>query len=443
MGRTPDFKAAFLSTLGSNRDHYSPFEDNAARWYKESQEKVLSVGHGIVNPPVDRDRDITSVRDVYLTVERETDAGLIVSGAKVVGTGAALTQYIFVGSYGTVPAGAKDFSAYFMIPTNSAGLKIISRASYEYSATALSSPFDSPLSSRMVENDGILVFDNVLVPWENIFCYHVAKANNFFIGSGFFYRAMLHGCVRFAVKLDFLSGLLAKGLDTTGTIDYRAVRARLGEVLSYRHIFWGLVDSMTSNPTPWPDGTVAAAYRFLHDLYGETLSDQVPPSRQQRWHLQIGARKETGYGAQACKIAAELAVHFERGRDPDRAIRFLQHAADNALRRSAYTDAITHLTKALALLSALPETPERAQRELDVQLALGPAFMATKGLAAPEVAQTYARARMLCEQVGETPQVFSALRGLAVFYQNRGVLPTARELRTGQSITVACCGMAR
>jgi predicted ATPase len=114
----------------------------------------------------------------------------------------------------------------------------------------------------------------------------------------------------------------------------------------------------------WPDGTVAAGYRFLHDLYRETLSDRIPPSRQQRWHLQIGIRKETGYGAQVREIAAELAVHFEQGRDADRAIRYLQHAADNALRRFAYTDAIMHLTKALALLSVLPETPERAQREL-------------------------------------------------------------------------------
>jgi predicted ATPase/DNA-binding winged helix-turn-helix (wHTH) protein len=178
----------------------------------------------------------------------------------------------------------------------------------------------------------------------------------------------------------------------------------------------------------WPDGTVAAEYSFRHDLYRDALYDRVPPSRQRRWHLQIGIRKETGYGAQAREVAAELAVHFEQGRDADRAIRYLRHAADNALRRSAYTDAITHLTKALALLSALPETPERPQRELDVQLALGPALVATKGMAAPEVEQTYARAQTLCAQVGETPQVFSALRGLCLFYQHRGTLLTARQV---------------
>ena len=110
----------------------------------------------------------------------------------------------------------------------------------------------------------------------------------------------------------------------------------------------------------WPDGTVAAGYSFRHDLYQDILYDRIPPGRQRRWHLQIGARKEPGYGARAREVAAELAVHFEQGRDMGRALRYLQHAADNALRRSAHTDAIAHLTRALALLAALPETPERA-----------------------------------------------------------------------------------
>src|SRR5207248_3727863 len=85
-------------------------------------------------------------------------------------------------------------------------------------------------------------------------------------------------------------------------------------------------------------------------------------------------------------------------------------------------------TTGLALLAILPETPARAQQELNLQMALGSALTANKGQAAPEVEQTYARARALCEQVGETPQLFPALRGLCRFYQNRGALPTAREL---------------
>jgi len=82
----------------------------------------------------------------------------------------------------------------------------------------------------------------------------------------------------------------------------------------------------------------------------------------------------------------------------------------------------------LELLAMFPETPARAQRELDLQIALGPALSATRGMAAPEVEQTYARARALCEQVGETPQLFPTLRGLYRFYLNRGALPTALVL---------------
>src|SRR5262249_55023194 len=82
----------------------------------------------------------------------------------------------------------------------------------------------------------------------------------------------------------------------------------------------------------------------------------------------------------------------------------------------------------LELLKTLPDTPERAQQELTLQLAQGAPLMATKGLAAPEVEQAYARALELCRHVGETPQLFPALAGLRIFYTARGELPTARAL---------------
>src|SRR5207249_4692843 len=96
-------------------------------------------------------------------------------------------------------------------------------------------------------------------------------------------------------------------------------------------------------------------------------------------HQQIGARKEAGYGAQARQIAAELAVHFARGHDAWRAVHYLQYAGENALRRSAYQEAITHLTTGLEVLTTLPETRERSQQELAVQMTLGMALRVTKG----------------------------------------------------------------
>src|SRR5207253_11002469 len=91
-------------------------------------------------------------------------------------------------------------------------------------------------------------------------------------------------------------------------------------------------------------------------------------------------------------------------------------------------EAISDLTKGLALLKTLANTPTRAQQELTLQVALGAPLMAAKGYAAPEVEQAYARARELCQQVGETPQLFRILGGLSTFYAVRGEVQTAREL---------------
>jgi len=178
----------------------------------------------------------------------------------------------------------------------------------------------------------------------------------------------------------------------------------------------------------WPDGTVAGRYRFTHALYQEVANHRLPAARRAQLHRRVGEREEAGYGPQVRERVAALAMHFARGQDTHRAVRYLQYAGENALQRSAHPEALQHLTQGLALLATLPETPARAQQELDVQIALGQAWSATKSHGAPEVEQTYARARALCAQVGETPQIFPALWGLWRFYNARGALPTVREL---------------
>ena len=194
MGRSPDYKASFLGTLGANAEFYAPYQQNALNWYRKAQEQCLFINHAIVNPPVDRGRPPDEVADVFIRAEKETDAGIIASGAKVVATGSALTHYNFLGFYGPTPLGRKDMALFAMIPINTRGLKLICRASYEMTAAVMGSPFDYPLSSRLDENDAILVLDKVLIPWENIFVYgDLEKANNFFPFSGFIPRFCFHG----------------------------------------------------------------------------------------------------------------------------------------------------------------------------------------------------------------------------------------------------------
>jgi DNA-binding winged helix-turn-helix (wHTH) protein/predicted ATPase len=184
----------------------------------------------------------------------------------------------------------------------------------------------------------------------------------------------------------------------------------------------------TSGAADWPDGTVASRYSFLHALYQEVLYERIPARRRQRLHQRIGEQEEHAYGARAKEIAAELAVHFEQGRDYRKAVQYLQQAGENATQRSAYVEAITHLTTALELLKMLPDTRERAQQELTLHVTLGVPLQATRSYSSPEVRTTYTRAWELCQRVGETRQLFSALLGLRRFHLVRGEFLRAREL---------------
>jgi len=180
-------------------------------------------------------------------------------------------------------------------------------------------------------------------------------------------------------------------------------------------------------PRTWPDGTITGSYAFTHALYQRILVQRIPPVRRLRLHQRIGERLETAYGAQVDTIAAELAIHFEQARDYDRALRYLQQAAENAVRRHAYRVALRYLDRGLQLLPHLSETPERTRHELRLQATLGPTLMAVKGTAAPEVEQAYLRARELCHQTEETSTLFPILRGLFASVVMQGKLATGRE----------------
>src|SRR6266516_4763448 len=278
LGRSPDYKAAFLNTLGANAEFYGKFVGNARAWHKRGQEAVLYLNHALVNPPIDRNKPVEEVKDVYITIQKETDAGIYVSGAKVVATNSALTHYNFLGQGGNavVPVHDTDLAVMFIAPMNAPGVKLICRASYEMMASRMGSPFDYPLSSRFDENDAIFVFDNAFIPWEDVLLHRdLEKLKTFFPQSGFLAGYQFQGCTRLAVKLDFLVGIIAKALRTTGADGFRGNQAMLGEVVAWRNLFWALTDAMAANPTPWVEDAVlpnvqsGSSYRvFAGDAYG-------------------------------------------------------------------------------------------------------------------------------------------------------------------------------
>jgi class 3 adenylate cyclase/predicted ATPase len=171
-----------------------------------------------------------------------------------------------------------------------------------------------------------------------------------------------------------------------------------------------------------------ATYRFKHALIQDAAYQALLRSTRQQYHQHIAQVLEAQFPAIGETQPELLAHHYTEAGLMTQAIPYWQQAGQRAMQGSANLEAVQHLSTGLRLLTTLPDTPGRAQQELDVRIALGPALMAAKGWAVSEVEQTYARARELCTQVGETPQLFPALLGLSRFYLTRGPLPMARQL---------------
>ena len=141
-------------------------------------------------------------------------------------------------------------------------------------------PFDNPLSSRFDENDSVLIFDGVFVPWENVLIYRdIERARSFYSASGFLNRYPLQSGTRLAVKMDFICGLLAKVLESNGSDGFRGVRTRLADIVALRNLMWSLTESLCHNPEPRQDGSVvprleaAATVRY----FGTQMMSQLKP----------------------------------------------------------------------------------------------------------------------------------------------------------------------
>ncbi|HEV8715258.1 MAG TPA: adenylate/guanylate cyclase domain-containing protein [Candidatus Binatia bacterium] len=169
-------------------------------------------------------------------------------------------------------------------------------------------------------------------------------------------------------------------------------------------------------------------YIFKHALTQEVAYETMLQERRRALHERTAQAIESLYGTKLEEHYNALAHHYSRSGNTQKAVDYLQLAGQQAARRSANAEAISHLTTALELLKTLPDTPERAQQELLLQTTLGPVWMITKGLAALEVGETYSQALELCQKVGETPQLFSVLVGLRRFYNVRAEYKMAREL---------------
>jgi TOMM system kinase/cyclase fusion protein len=219
--------------------------------------------------------------------------------------------------------------------------------------------------------------------------------------------------------------------------------AQLGATLG-REFSYALLQAVS----PWEEGTLQqglhqlvqaeflyqqglppqATYLFKHALIQDTAYQSLLRSTRQQYHQHIAQVLEARF-PDLCDTQPELlAHHYTEAGVAAQAVPYWQRAGQRALQGSANLEAIGHLTRGLELLTTLPDTPERARQELALQLPLGLAFIATKGQAARDVGRTYSRARELCQQMDDVPQLLQVLYGLWHFHVVRAEHHAAQQL---------------
>jgi predicted ATPase len=171
-----------------------------------------------------------------------------------------------------------------------------------------------------------------------------------------------------------------------------------------------------------------AAYTFKHALIQDAGYQSLLKSTRQQYHHRIADVLETQFPETAETQPELLAHHYTEAGLAEKAVHYWHHAGQRAIERLANVEAISHLRTGLTLLDTLPETPQRLQREVDMLIILGASLLATQGYAAPEVGQTYTRARQLCQHLDNPHQLFPVLRGLYGYYQIRADYQTAHAL---------------
>jgi 4-hydroxyphenylacetate 3-monooxygenase len=266
MGRTTDFIGAMLTAWTINADFFGdPGADRVRAYFEHVRENDLFVTHTLTDPPVDRSKPPSGQPDpfTYLGVKEETSEGLIVSGAKMLATAAPYADELLVWPFSLRRYDSKEnrYAVAFAIPADTDGLRFISREPF-----AGGNGFDRPLSSRFDEMDAVVVFEDVLVPWDRVFINQDYERVNAIwkINSNAF--TGLQTSIRLLSKLQFAAGLAKRATEMVKTDQFPQVRDMIGEITTYVELCKAAVDSAQASAEPNEDGVYFPAVAPMYAI---------------------------------------------------------------------------------------------------------------------------------------------------------------------------------
>jgi 4-hydroxyphenylacetate 3-monooxygenase len=278
LGRAPDHVASCIAGMYMGLDVFNAYDPKRAAaladYYRYARDEDLYLSYVIINPQADRSKGAAGQSDPFLTagvVDQDAE-GITIRGAKMLATGGVIADEVLVTTIQPMRPGDERYAMSFAIPMNARGLKLLSRKSYEDAADAV---FDNPLASRFDENDAVLYFDDVRVPWHRVFVEgNVEMCQKQFHATPCHVYQNYQAMVRLNVKLRFLTGLAHRTAEMNGIVQFPQVRETLGQLAAEAGMVDALVAAMEAK------GEFVGQYfvPHRHTLYtAQVLTQQLYP----------------------------------------------------------------------------------------------------------------------------------------------------------------------
>jgi len=258
FGRSPDHVASFVTGMAMKLDELKPpygHPENLLTYYTHIRDNDVYVVYAVVPPQAARNPEFYQRQNTpvpTLRVVRETDDGVVISGMKMLATGAVFANEIWIGNVIPLAPDQKKEAITCAIACNAPGLQLWSRQSMELGCT---SEFDSPLAFRYDESDSMLLCDEVKVPWERIFVHDDALlSRDIYMKTPSHCFGNHQSNVRYWSKMRLLVGVCSKVANATGADQVPAVKETLGKMSSYEAMIGGMVNGQINAYESWPGG---------------------------------------------------------------------------------------------------------------------------------------------------------------------------------------------
>ncbi len=268
LGRSPEHVAGFLAAFASAPELFarkgSRFGENVRRFHQKVRDEHLYVSYAIIPPQVDRSKSAHEQAETHIPagVWKETADGLVIRGAQMLGTASAISDYLFLSCIHPLKPGDEDYAVSLVVPLNAPGLRLYPRRPY---ATAATSVFDYPLSTRFDESDSLVVFRDVFVPWEHVFvCRDIALTRAQWFETPAHILGNTQAQIRLVTKLKFLAGLARRICSVNGVDKIPSVNGDLGEIASLAAVIEGMVLAAEATAVTNANGVVHPNPRFLY-----------------------------------------------------------------------------------------------------------------------------------------------------------------------------------